>query len=171
MNPRNREALEMATGHFNTIWRNIAPERFFQCGFELFKKNFTYTKFFDRRILRLYIERDKIIKREWDLNLIGIKKSIEFIKGYMRIRPHREDLSMIKQYCLFREGESMPIRHFIENNIDKFTVSWLIGKHYLVLTDEERMVVPLIVQNYNLYHTKLYSQPDIVKWLEEELNK
>ena len=63
MSEKNREALTLATKFFNTKWHNIDPYRFFECGFELFK-TFSYTQFFDPRVINLYVTRDKNHKRE-----------------------------------------------------------------------------------------------------------
>jgi len=168
---KHREVLETVTGFFNTKWRNIEPEKFFDCGFEMFKNRFSYMKFFDSRVLKLYIEKDKIIKREWELVTEKINNSILFIKEFMNKTPHRKDLSMIRQYCLLGGGERYPVRHFIENKIDKYIIVWLISKQYLNLTDEERTVIPIIIENFRLYHTKLYSVPSIMRLLSDTFER
>ena len=58
MSSKNREALELATKYFNTKWKNIDPAKFFEAGFGVLK-SFTYVQFFDPRVMRLYIQRDK----------------------------------------------------------------------------------------------------------------
>ena len=164
---KHREMLELITGFFNTKWINIDPEKYFDCGFELFQKKFSYNKFFDSRILKLYIEKDKIIKREWEIASEDINKSIDFIKRFMGKTPHRNDLSLIKQYCILGDGYRYPIKHFIENKISKYILVWLIMKRYLQLTEEELGLIPIIKENFRLYHTKLYGRPEIIRLLSE----
>ena len=64
----NQKKLVKATNWFNTKWSNIDPYIYFTCGFELYKKRFSYIKFFEEKILLLYIQRDKNEKRQIRVN-------------------------------------------------------------------------------------------------------
>lgn len=141
---KNREALILVTKFFNVKWKNVEPYRYFQCGFELFK-TFSYLKFFDIRVLRLYIEKDKNIKREMMSNKTDIVNSVKFIKKYM----DDNQLFMFRDYLDSKNGrQRIVVDHYIKNNVDKFTLVWLVKTGKLVLTDDDRAYMPYIVQQY-----------------------
>ena len=58
MSTKNKNALTQVTHWFNTKWKEITPEEYFLCGFELLK-TFTYHNFAYPPVIRLYIQRDK----------------------------------------------------------------------------------------------------------------
>lgn len=152
MTEANMYNLEMITKAFSTRWHNIDMDKFFDCGFQLFNKSFTYTKFYDKRILRLYVENDKQQKRNETNIKDKMVESFYFISNWMNERKHRDDISIYTQYCRMNEdGIRAPLRHYLKNNIDTHTLAWLMSKKYLVLQDYEKILVPLIVENYWKY--------------------
>ncbi len=141
--------IEMIAKAFSTRWMNINIDKYFDCGFELFGKGFLYNKFYDRRILLLYIEKDKQAKRKSVNVEDSYDESNEFIKTWMNSKPHRDDISLHKQYCMMNDdGIRAPIKHYIANNISKYMMVWLIREKFLILQDHERQLVPLIVSEY-----------------------
>lgn len=143
MSKQNKEYLEKAARCFNTIWQNIDPERYFTYGFELFGKNFTYKNFFDKRLINLYKEKDKNLKRKINLNKQAVLKSFKFIKNFIN-----SDNRIILRYCTRNGHVSLPIEHYIKGKIDNFSLVWLIYRGYLKITDDERVLIPNIVSNY-----------------------
>lgn len=145
----NVDSLEMIMKAFNTRWMNVNMDKYFDCGFTLHGKGFTYTKFFDRRVLLLYIENDKQTKRQNTNIKESHNKSLQFINEWMDKKEINENISIFKQYCMMSDGGMRaPIKHYIMNNIDKYTLVWLINHKYITLEDNERNVLPLIVENY-----------------------
>lgn len=141
---KNKEALVLATKYFNTKWENIDVCKYMQCGFELFK-TFSYVKFFDKRVLNLYIVKDKNQKREMSLNKKEIVKSVIFVKKYML----ENKVVSIRDYCNLTEGNrKVIINHYVHNKIDKFFLVWLIKIGYLILSDNDRAYMPYIVSQY-----------------------
>ena len=141
---KNREALILATKFFNVKWKNVDPYRYFQCGFELLK-TFSYVKFFDVRVLRLYIEKDKNIKRDLKGKKVDIVSSVKFIKKYM----NENDIFMFRDYLEIKKGsQRVVIDHYMKNSVDKFTLVWLVKNGRLVLTDNDRAYMPYIVEQY-----------------------
>lgn len=141
--------IEMIAKAFSTRWANVDIDKYFDCGFELFGKSFLYNKFYERKILLLYIEKDKQLKRR----IVNIKasydKSNEFITYWMNNRPHRNDISLYKQYCMMSdEGIRAPIKHYIKNKICRYMLVWLIKEKFLILQDYEKELVPLINSQY-----------------------
>ena len=144
--------LELINVAFNTRWQNIDIDKYFQCGVELFGSGFTYSKFYDKRILTLYIEKDKQIKRSQGNIKVAYENGEEYIKEWMNERPHREDMSLYKQYCMMNDnGIKAPIRHYMSNKIDKYMLTWLINRKYLQLADHEKIMIPLVIENYWKY--------------------
>jgi hypothetical protein len=144
MSEKNREALTLAVKYFNTKWSRIDPFRFMKCGFELFK-SFSYTKFFDRRVLNLYIQKDKHIKRDAELCKGKMTDSALFVLKYMK----ENKISSLSRYCMMKTGAiSYPVKHYIDNSIDKFFVVWLVTLGLLDIDDDNRALVPYIVEQY-----------------------
>ena len=134
---------------FSTRWQNVDPERYFECGFSLLGSKFTYKRFYDKQILLLYIEKDKNIKRQQGITREIFKKSKTFAERWMSQRNHSNDISLMKQYCMLKEGGiKAPLKHYLNNDIDKYFIVWLISSSLLQLEDEERMLVPIITGNY-----------------------
>jgi len=44
-----------------------------------------------------------------------------------------------------------PIKHYLNNNIDRLVIAWIINKKYITLSDGDRMLMPLIIDNYREY--------------------
>lgn len=141
--------LEMITIAFNTRWHMINMDKYFDCGFKLFGKGFSYNKFYDRRILTMYIEEDKQQKRKDGNIKESMINSLDFINDWINDKPYRVDRSVYSQYCQLKEGGiKAPIKHYINNDIDKHTLAWLICQKYLILEDNERAMIPLVIENY-----------------------
>jgi hypothetical protein len=154
---KNKQCLELAAKNFNTKWRHIDIDRFFTYGFELFGKNFTYTRFFDKRLVRFYIERDKVIKRSMTLTEDEINKSLMFIDSYIKeMGFNKSRLSPLSQYCQSKDGnQSMPVVHFLKGKISKYIIVFLCNIGFLVLSDDDRILLPLIVENWRNYLEEL----------------
>jgi hypothetical protein len=169
MTPTNQEYLARVTASFNTRWQNIDPSRYFECGFELFK-TFTYTMFFSPKVISLYIERDKNLKRETGQVKENIIQSAKFVKSWLKEKDLREDLSPLSQYCRMTvDGIKAPIKHFILNNIDKYFIVWLIHKKLLNPTPEEEGLLPLVCQNYRIYLDDIEKVKDFLVKLEKNI--
>lgn len=148
---KNRDALLMATNYFNTKWINVNPYRYFQYGFELFK-TFSYIKFFDPRVMRLYIQKDKNIKREMDVNKRAIVESVKFVKRFMK----EKNLHMLSYYLELQDGhKKLIITHYAQGYIDKYFLVWLIKSGKLVLTDDDRACMTYIVHQFREIGEKL----------------
>jgi len=148
---KNREALLMATGCFSTKWENVDPYRYFQCGFELLK-TFSYINFFDPRVMRLYIQKDKNIKRESSNYKQEITKSITFVKKYMV----KHNIIMFSDYLQLTDGERRVItKHYIANKISKFFIVWLMVLGKLSLSDGDIAFMPYISDQYREIRVKL----------------
>jgi len=149
MTKENVKQLELITIAFNTRWQNIDMDRYFDYGFELHGKAFSYSKFYDRRILLSYIEKDKQLKRTNGNVLECYNNSIYYIKEWMDKHEFRSDLNIYSQYCRMNEdGMKAPIKHFLLNRIDKHTLAFLISQKFLILEDYERALIPLVMKNY-----------------------
>jgi len=149
MSKKNRECLELAAKYFSTKWTNINIETFMECGFELFGKSFTYTKFFNSKIMKFYIERDKNKKRKVELNKKEMIKTAKFIKKFMQPIRNNPNISIIREYCRKRDGAiRLIVKHHTQGHIDKHFLVWMIFSGQITLTDDERALVPYVVGNY-----------------------
>ena len=153
VSPKNREYIQKAALYFSTRWRNINIDRYMRYGFELFGKRFTYAKFFDPRLLKFYIAKDKNEKREIKINKKTIIESAKYVKRYLKplFSPDSVTPPLI-QYCRLTDGyQSVPVKHYIEGHIDKYFLVWLLKTGVLRMTDEDRSQTPYIAENYRDY--------------------
>lgn len=148
---KNREALVMATGFFSTKWENVDPYRYFQCGFELLK-TFSYINFFDPRVMRLYVQKDKNIKRESSDYKKDIVRSVTFIKKYMKMN----NIIMFDDYLkITHENRKIIIKHYLANKISKFFIVWLMTLGKISLSDSDIAFMPYISDQYREIRVKL----------------
>lgn len=145
MAKKSVEALELSVKYFNTKWSNIDPEKYFDCGFELFK-SFSYNQFFDPRIIKLYIEKDKNVKREIGDVKDRMKKSSKFVKRFIDRTPRIRGL---KAYGNTRkDGVNLAVKHYLDNRIDKFFLAHLINKGIVNLNDDDRALIPHVTDSF-----------------------
>lgn len=160
----NKKALIKITGWFITKWINIDPYKYFMCGFELYKKNFTYTKFFKEKILLLYKTRDKNEKREVRITKEGMVKSATFVKKWMK-----DNKLTLEEYLHETNGnQKVAVDHYLKNNIDASFFVFLIQKG-MILTDNERAVIPYVQENFRKIKFGLIDIEPFIKKLEERL--
>jgi len=161
----NRDALYKITDHFNTKWHNIIPDAYFACGFELYK-NFTYTKFFDPRILTLYIHRDKNKKRDTELTKKNLMESAKYVKMFMK----NNCINSFVIYCNSKnQNKCLPVDHYLKNNIDAYFLTWLIYSRLVSLSEDEKCLIPYILKNYRENISKLLDVNGFLKKLKEKL--
>ena len=166
MSEANQEAMFMAAERFNTRWSNINMEKYLGVGFDLIGKGFTYTRFFDKRVMALYMERDKMEKRNLVLNKAEIVKSGSFVVKYMGGR------GFLKEYARKRDNfQSVPIRHYIHGKIDQHFLTWLIKEKYLILEDSDRTQIPYIIEKYRDYAAVLDEMKDFMRLLKSKLEQ
>jgi len=148
---KNRESLIMVTGFFNTKWENVDPFRYFQCGFELLK-TFSYINFFDPRVMRLYIQKDKNIKRELSNCKREITNSVVFVKKYMK----NNNIITFNDYTQITNGNrSIIVKHYTQNKVSKFFVVWMIVLGKISLSDNDVAWIPYISDQYREIRVKL----------------
>jgi len=163
MSDKNREALEMATKFFNTKWKNINIFRYMECGFNVYK-TFTYTRFFDTKVMNLYKQRDKNLKREMTICKRSLKDSLLFVKQYIK----DNKISSVSRYCMMKNGYvNIVIEHYLNNYVDKYFIVWLIKQKMLKLDDENLLLVPYISELYRELLVKLDEVKDFTNKLKE----
>jgi len=149
LSEHSSKQIELLAKAFSTRWHNVNVDKYMDCGFELYGKSFLYNKFYERKILLLYIEKDKQQKRKTVNIKASYDKSNEYVLEWMNDRPHRDDISLYKQYCMMNDdGVRAPIQHYLKNKICRYMFTWLIKEKYLLLQDYEKELVPLINSQY-----------------------
>jgi hypothetical protein len=160
---KNRKNLIKITGWFMTKWTNIDPYTYFKCGFDLIGKNFSYVRFFNKKILMLYISRDKIQKRNTRIDKEKLIKSAKFLKKYMR----DNEIRTILEYVNKTDGNrKIAINHFLKNFIDPAFFVFLMRKG-LTLTEDDRGYLPYISKNYRVLNLKLNDLESFLYKIEE----
>lgn len=171
MNKHNGECLYKMTMYFNTTYQNVDLDGYMTCGFELWK-GFTYKHFCDNRIIEAYIQKDKIKKRKLNASKEEIEKSFEFISKELEGRPVRKGYRQLQNYCKFRDGEIKSIINtYNRGNVDMLTLTYCIRMKYVVLSDDERAMVPYISQRYRELLENLEPVWDFVREKENELDE
>lgn len=162
----NQKKLSKITGWFNTKWSNIDPYLYFMCGFDLYKKRFTYVKFFNEKILLLYIQRDKNQKREVRVNKKKIIESAKFVKQYMK----DNEIISLQEYIDTSDGNRrLAVTHYLQNKIDASFFVWLITRKGMKLTDTDRGFIPYIAQHYRNINVMLNNMKPFLKKMDELL--
>jgi hypothetical protein len=170
MNTANAQWLYKLTVYFNTTYSNLNMDEYMNCGFELYPK-FTYKNFFDSRVLNLYIEKDKAKKRRTEVAQHEIDDTFANIKEFLDTQPAREGYSQLQSYCKFRDGERrVIINMYMRGLVDTMTLVYCIKKRYLILTDDERPLVPYVSQRYRELVDKLCDVQVYIGRKESELN-
>lgn len=170
MRKGDKEALVLATKWFNTKWQNINPDRYFQYGFELLKNRFTYKKFFDPRLVKYYIMRDKSSKRDLRLSKVRLRDSALFVKKWMKLNKEESGVSTLLRYSHSSDdGIPAPVKHYLMGNIDKYFFVWLLYNKYIVLTDSDKALVPLVVERYRDYVGEVEELRPFMEKIEEKL--
>jgi hypothetical protein len=144
MPEKQKECLVLSAKYFNTKWDKIDIERFMVTGFELFRNGFSYRKFFDPKILKHYINRDKLYKLEAKNIREDITNSIHYVNNtYNR---------GIIEYSVLRVNNiSQAVDDYVNNRVGKYFLTYLLMKKYIVFNDVENMLCPLIADNYREY--------------------
>lgn len=156
----NQKNLTKVTKWFNTKWSNIDPYLYFKCGFALYKKNFSYVKFFNEKILMLYKAKDKNEKRKIRVTKEKLIESAKFVKRYMR----DNNILSLQEYIDTNDGnQKLAVSHYLKNNIDASFFVFLLKKG-MKLSDTDRSYIPYIAQHYRTINVMLV---DIKPFLEK----
>jgi len=148
MPDKHRDNLEKITQHFNTVYHNIVPEKYFDCGFQLHSKRFSYNKFFDDKTMKLYITKDKNAKRDVELSKKNIIKSLKFVIKWIGDRRNK-NISLLVQYSSMYDGNTYaPLKHYMQLKIDKYFFVWLMKERLITIQDYMKLDIPIIVDNY-----------------------
>jgi len=159
----NQKKLVKATNWFNTKWSNIDPYRYFTCGFELYKKRFSYIKFFEEKILVLYIQRDKNEKRQTRVTKEKLITSAKFIKQYMK----DNHISSLQEYMDTNDGnQKLAVSHYLKNEIDSSFFVFLLKKG-MRLSDTDRSFIPYISKHYRIINVMLVDIKPFLDKMEE----
>ena len=156
LSKKSLQNIELAVKKFNGTWYKIDPERYFDTGFKLLGK-FTYNRFFNPKIIKKYIQDDKMLKRVMRLNKQSMIESAKFVKRYMSKRTVNPKLSLVRQYTALTERNvHVPISHYLQGKIDKYFLVWLIRRGLIVLSEEEKTAhIPEIIENFRMYTATL----------------
>lgn len=170
MNSANRKWLEVTTMYFNTTWSNVDLETYMKCGFEVYK-DFTYKHFTNSQVLSHYIHKDKVKKRKMNSEIQEIEDTFDYIKGFMVDVPRRAGYSQLQNFCKLRDGERrVIINMYMRGQIDTMTLVYCLSKRYLIMSDDERALVPYISQRYRELLDNLHSVKNVIAQKEAELD-
>lgn len=168
LSKKSLQNIELAVKKFNGTWYKIDPERYFDAGFKILGKKFTYNRWFNPKVIKMYIRDDKMLKRCMRLNKKSMIESAKFVKSYMSTRPVNPKLSLVRQYTALSDGNvHLPVAHYLQGKIDKFFLVWLIRRGLVVLSDEERTAhIPEIIENFREY-TATLNNPSMNGFLDK----
>lgn len=171
MTKQNAEWLYKAMVYFNTTYNNVNLDQYMACGFELWK-GFTYKHFCDSRVIGLYIEKDKIKKRKMESSFDVIDRSFDYIVSYMSDKPKRPGYSQLQNFCKLRDGEVRTIINtYNRNEIDTMTMMYCLVKRFIIMSDDERVLMPYISQRYRELQENLKDVMSYIRQKEIDLNE
>lgn len=112
----------------------------------------------------LYKTKDKNEKREVRITKEGMVKSAAFVKKWMK-----DNQLTLEEYLHETNGnQKIAVDHYLKNNIDASFLVFLIQKG-MILTDNERAVIPYVQENFRKIKFGLLDIEPFVKKLEERL--
>jgi len=159
----NQKKLAKITNWYNTKWSNIDPYIYFTCGFELYKKRFSYIKFFEEKILVLYIQRDKNEKRQTRVTKEKLISSAKFIKKYIK----DNKIQSLQEYMDTNDGnQKLAVSHYLKNEIDSSFFVFLLKKG-MRLSDTDRSFIPYISKHYRIINVMLVDIKPFLNKMEE----
>jgi hypothetical protein len=164
LNKPAQENLTRVSKYFSTVWVDINAEMYFECGFSIFKK-FSYHQFFDKKIMLLYKQRDKMKKNEYNDMKKSLVKSCKFVKQFMK----DHSIEFLKDYCLLTlESRPVIIDHYLKNSVDGYFVTWMIAEKLFHPLDHE-VIMPFVSQNYREYFSKLNDNREFLDKIKEKM--
>lgn len=164
--PKHYETLRTLTGYFNTKWQNIDLDKYFQCAFKLMP-TISYNGLLNDKILKQYIQLDKIEKFHSELDKRTILNSFKNIKTAMKMH----NISSLKSYGSYRDDKSLLcIDEYIKGFIDSYVFVFLILKKYVILNNEDKDRVGTTLNNISKYKIEVMKNWDLLCKLENTIN-
>jgi hypothetical protein len=171
MNPNNAQWLKEAAMYFTTTYSNVDLCKYMECGFEIWK-GFTYKHFTDKKVIDLYIHKDKVTKWKLEVTQREIETTFNTIADYMLDKPWREGYTALQSFCKYRTGETrIIINTYVQGKIDIMTLAYCVYRKYIILTDDERALSPYLVQRYRELMENLQDVKPFIETMERELDE
>lgn len=171
MTPKHFERMDTLTKLFNTAYRNVDPDKYFDCGFQLYKNFFSYNRFLNEKILNLYIIRDKNLKRDVHLSKKSIVNSLKFVVKWIGDKRNK-NISLLVQYSsMYDDNITAPIKHYNMMKIDKYFLVWLIKEKYFIPSDLMKNDIPIITDNFRELSYDLLNIKDFLDDVKDKLEK
>jgi hypothetical protein len=163
---KNKDNINYLELWFNTKWNSIDVNRYFDIGFELFGKGFSYHKFLDKKILAQYIVKDKLIKHNRDDQLSKFQKSVNYVKGIT----DKSKISQIKLYCMgITARTKRPIYDYTYNHIDALFLTYIIYVKYFHIDNIEFGALPYVTSHWNENIIFIQENIDEIKKIAKEI--
>jgi hypothetical protein len=140
-----------------------------ECGYDL-RKGFTLNKILRPKIMKYYIEKDKIRKRNLSPSQKSIDKSFEFINNYMKDITVPDGYTTLQMYCKIKDGDMKTIiSHYLKGKVDSMTFVYSMYYKYIKLTDVERESCYNVVNRYRDFLEKMFKVEQYIRDKENEL--
>ena len=165
-NQSNYDRIKTLSDYFNTRWQNIDPIKYLETGFKLFPK-FTYANFLNDKILKQYIQSDKIQKFHCEASKKQILKSFKFIKETIK----KNSLRSVLEYCKLKDEFSLDIvNDYIKGHIDPYTLLYLLLKKYVILSIDEKEKLVDFLNNISKYRSYVKDEWEFFMKMEKTVN-
>jgi hypothetical protein len=149
----DKELIQKATDYFNTKWSDLNIDVFMSVGFEIYK-NFKYQHFFEKKVIKNYIARDK--------NKKYISKDIrkELVDSLKYVLKNYEN---ILSYCeIVENNRKKVIDDYIKNNISASFLCLLIKLGIVNFTEDDKALCPYIKSEYKNIKKKIDENKEFV---------
>lgn len=172
----NQKNLLKITTNFNTVWLNVDPELYFEIGFSMFGKSFSYHRFFDRRIMNLYKDKARINRMKEEDAEEKVKESINFITKFIK----EKDLKNLREYirCVSLGTGLIPtiLIHWRKKKIDPYTLIFLMKRYKAEFNNYEDDILEHYIgsdflSNQYRWRLRLLENEKIKKLLRKEIPK
>lgn len=166
-NQRNYDSLKTLEGFFLTKWSNIDPEDYIQCAFKLFQ-NCTYINLLNPKVLKQYIQNDKMKKFHDELHKKTILQSFKNIKVQMK----NESLNSLREYCSLKDGESLVcVNAYFKGSIDSYSLVYMLLKKYINCSVDEQEKLNTLMSKFSSYKIYVRDEWEFFTKMEKALEK
>lgn len=149
--PKRKAFLTEITKRFNTRWSNIDPKFYFECGFKVFPL-FSYHNFLDRRVINLYIAKDRLIKREGLDPKEDLITSISYVDSSI---PEGKTSKLYRYLNSYTENRRRIIADYLANRVGKYFLVYLMATSHIKLSESELIQLPYIREQYHRYKKEI----------------
>lgn len=163
-----QDNLTRASKYFSTLWTDVNPKEYFDCGFQLHGKRFSYHLFFDKKIMLLYKRHDKNQKNEFKNMKKSLVNSVKFVLIQTK---NKKCINPLMCYCDMMDG---PERHkivsdYLKNNVCGYFLVWMAAEGWFDRIYDYESCLSFLFENKRDMYRKLYNEKEFLEKIKNKV--